>query len=47
MIGEVRKNLSKDEVRANDLAQLKGASAWLNSQIKNIKLHIFTDIKGV
>ena len=31
VLEEVRKNLSKDEIRANDLAQLKGASAWLNS----------------
>ena len=28
---ENRKNMSKDQLRANDLAQMKGASAWLNA----------------
>ena len=28
---EIRKNLSKEELRANEIAQLKGASSWLNA----------------
>ena len=28
---EVRKTMTKEEIRANDIAQLKGASAWLNA----------------
>ena len=28
---EIRKTMSKEEIRANDVAQLKGASAWLNA----------------
>ena len=28
---DLRKNMSKEQLRANDLAQIKGASAWLTS----------------
>ncbi len=28
---EVRKQMSKEEIRANDIAQMKGSSAWLNA----------------
>ena len=28
---EIRSNMAKDQLRANDLAQMKGASAWLNA----------------
>ena len=31
MLEEVRKTMTKDQLRANDIAQLKGASAWLNA----------------
>ena len=31
LLAEVRRGMSKEELRANDLAQLKGASAWLNA----------------
>ena len=31
LLNEVRRGMTKEELRANDLAQLKGASAWLNA----------------
>ena len=31
VIGDLRKKMSKEQTRANDLAQMKGASAWLNA----------------
>ena len=31
ILEEIRKDLSKEEIRANDLAQMKGASSWLNA----------------
>ena len=31
LLEEVRKNMSKEQLRANDLSQMKGASSWLNA----------------
>ena len=31
ILDSLRTKMTKEQVRANDLAQLKGASAWLNS----------------
>ena len=31
LLEDLRTNMSKEELRANDLAQMKGASAWLNA----------------
>ena len=28
---EIRKEMNKEQVRANDIAQMKGASAWLTA----------------
>ena len=30
-LDEIRKNMTKEQLRANDLAQMKGASSWLNT----------------
>ena len=31
LIGELRQKMNREQIRANDLAQMKGASAWLNA----------------
>ena len=31
LLKEIRKSLTKEELRANDLTQMKGSSAWLNA----------------
>ena len=31
LIGELRRKMNREQIRANDLAQMKGASAWLNA----------------
>jgi len=31
LLKEIRKSLTKEELRANDIAQMKGSSAWLNA----------------